>query len=117
MIIDGPATKGSNSFARKSYAKEPQMKIFHYNGDPPIMFMKETEHLDTEHDDALVVSFRIANVLMKNIMIDNWSFGDILNDNAFQKISLTTRDLQSKSLTLTSCTRDFITLLGLLIFM
>lgn len=54
------------------------MKIFHHNGDPPIVFMKEAEHLDNEYDDALVVSLRMANVLMKKIMIDNWSFREIL---------------------------------------
>lgn len=60
-----------NFSTQKMYTREPQLKRFYPNGDLPIMFREEeTKQLDLEHDDMLVVSLKIANSLVKNVIID-----------------------------------------------
>ncbi|RRT34212.1 hypothetical protein B296_00051971 [Ensete ventricosum] len=50
--------------------------------NPHIYFqVREVEYLD--HDDALVISVRIANVLMKRVMVDSGSPADILYKDVF----------------------------------
>lgn len=72
------------------------------------------EHLDSEHDNTLVIAFRITTVLAKWILINTGSTIDILYYDAFQKIGLFAKDLQPISSTHTRFTRDSITLLGII---
>ncbi|RZR71326.1 hypothetical protein BHM03_00004683 [Ensete ventricosum] len=72
--------------------------------DPDITFKSENKYLD--HDDALVISARMANVRLKRIMIDTRSSTDILYFDAFQKLGMTNRDLTPMTLTLTRLTGD-----------
>ncbi|RRT55106.1 hypothetical protein B296_00048714 [Ensete ventricosum] len=55
--------------------------------DPKITFRFENEY--PGHDDALVISARIANTHVKHIMIDTGSSADILYFDAFQKLGIT----------------------------
>ncbi|RZS11192.1 hypothetical protein BHM03_00042502 [Ensete ventricosum] len=59
----------------------------------------EAEYPD--HNDALVLSVYIANVLVKRVMVDTSSSVDILYKDAFQKLGLTMTDLSPLSSTLT----------------
>ena len=83
VIVGGPTVGESSSSIRKSYTRELQSKKFHLNGDQPTEFReKETEHLDPEHDDALVISLKIADALVERILIDTKSSVNILSYNA-----------------------------------
>ncbi|RRT46325.1 hypothetical protein B296_00025534 [Ensete ventricosum] len=64
------------------------------------------------HDDALVISIRMANVYVKRVMIDTGSLIDILYFDFFQKLGLTDKDLITLTSTLTGFTRDFISPMG-----
>lgn len=44
---------------------------------------EEAKHLDLEHDDVLVISLKIANALVKMILIDIGSLANILYYGAF----------------------------------
>ena len=69
--------------------RDPPFKIFCHLGDPSIVFKEEeVEHLNLDHDDALVVSLRIVNALMKRIHMDKKNSIDILYYNVFLKIGL-----------------------------
>ncbi|RWV99952.1 hypothetical protein GW17_00037110 [Ensete ventricosum] len=46
-----------------------------------------------DHDTELVISDRIANMLVKRVMVDTGSSIDILYKDAFQKLELTTTNL------------------------
>lgn len=99
MIIGRPTLGGTRTSTHKTYIREPQVKRDHPSGDPPIMFRVEVvRHLNLEHDNAYVVSLKIINTLVKKILIDTRSFVNIMYYNAFQKISLTTKDLQTNLL-------------------
>ncbi|RRT64017.1 hypothetical protein B296_00026560, partial [Ensete ventricosum] len=50
--------------------------------------------LETHHHNTLVISVRIANALVKRVMIDTSSSTDILYKDAFKKLWLTTIDLR-----------------------
>lgn len=88
----------------------PPPKRFYPFGDPPIVFKEKAEHLNPDHDDALVVSLKIVNTLVKKILVDIESSVDILYNDAVLKIGLNTKDLQPISSTLIGFLRDSITL-------
>ncbi|RZR94521.1 hypothetical protein BHM03_00023214 [Ensete ventricosum] len=79
--------------------------------DPKITFESESEY--PNHDDSLVIIACIANAYVKRIMIDTRSSTDILYLDAFQKLSMTNRDLIPMTLTLTGFTGDAITPVGI----
>ena len=55
-----------NSTSQKNYVRDPPFKRFCPLGDPSIVFKEEeVEHLNLDHDDALVVSLRIVNAFLK----------------------------------------------------
>ncbi|XP_009395666.2 uncharacterized protein LOC103980864 [Musa acuminata AAA Group] len=96
VITGGPTTGGSNSIARKAYAhsiveKRPRPKF-------------EPSH----HDNALVISIRIANAWVKTIMVDTGSSANVLYLNTFKKLSLSNEDLTPMNLALAGFTRDSI---------
>ncbi|RWW71291.1 hypothetical protein BHE74_00020976 [Ensete ventricosum] len=64
------------------------------------------------HDDALVISIRMANAYVKRVMIDTGSLTDILYFEAFQKLGLTDKDLVTLTSTFTGFTGDFVSPLG-----
>lgn len=47
-------------------------------GDPSITFKEEVEHLDLDHDDALIISLGIANTLVKRIILDMHNFVNVI---------------------------------------
>ncbi|RWW09361.1 hypothetical protein GW17_00027146 [Ensete ventricosum] len=94
VIIGGPVTEETPSMV-----------------DPKITFESESEY--PNHDDSLVIIACIANAYVKRIMIDTRSSTDILYLDAFQKLSMTNRDLIPMTLTLTGFTGDAITPVGI----
>ncbi|RRT62087.1 hypothetical protein B296_00029716 [Ensete ventricosum] len=79
--------------------------------DPKITFGGRNEAYP-DHDDALVISAQIANVRVKRIMVDTKSYADILYFDAFQKLSLTNKDLLPMISTLTGFTGDLVSHTG-----
>ncbi|RRT43966.1 hypothetical protein B296_00024692 [Ensete ventricosum] len=62
-----------------------------------------------DHDDALVVTARIANACLRRIMIDIGSSTDILYLDAFHKLGMTNRNLTPMTSTLTGFIGNAIT--------
>ncbi|KAJ8477085.1 hypothetical protein OPV22_020812 [Ensete ventricosum] len=71
---------------------------------------QDKEH--ASHDDALVISIRMANAYVKRVMIDTGSSADILYFNVFQRLGLTDLDLTPLTSTLTRFTGDSISPMG-----
>ncbi|RZS14571.1 hypothetical protein BHM03_00046269 [Ensete ventricosum] len=67
---------------------------------PDLRARSEAEE-HSPHDDALVISLRMANAYVKRVMIDTGSSADILYFDAFQRLGLTDRDLAPLTSTLT----------------
>ncbi|RZS06215.1 hypothetical protein BHM03_00036841 [Ensete ventricosum] len=110
IIVGGSAAGGVSSSARKAYARTKVQKRPRPQSDPGITFKSESEY--PNHDDAMVVTARIANACVKCIMIDTRSSVDILYLDAFHKLRMTNRDLSPTTSTLTRFTDDAITLVG-----
>ncbi|RWW65175.1 hypothetical protein BHE74_00027533, partial [Ensete ventricosum] len=111
VIFDGPASGGSNSSARKAYGRSEVGKRPLHNEDLDVTFKSGGEEYPY-HDDALVISIRMANAYVKRVMIDTGSSTDILYIDAFQKLGLTDRDLVTLTSTLTGFIGDFVSPLG-----
>lgn len=54
----------------------------------PMITIPTGETKYSEHDDALVISVRIANARIKRIMVDSRSFVDVLYFDTFWKLVL-----------------------------
>ncbi|RRT34314.1 hypothetical protein B296_00053974 [Ensete ventricosum] len=61
-----------------------------------------------DHDDALVISVRIASVLVKRIIVDTGSSAGVLYLDTFQKLDLTKKDLNPMASTLSGFIGDFV---------
>nr|XP_009395666.1 PREDICTED: uncharacterized protein LOC103980864 [Musa acuminata subsp. malaccensis] len=110
VTTGGPTTGGSNSIARKAYAHSTVEKRPRPKFEPEITFgTEEVEH--SHHDNALVISIRIANAWVKTVMIDTGSSANVLYLNTFKKLSLSNEDLTPMNLALAGFTRDSISLL------
>ncbi|RWW63579.1 hypothetical protein BHE74_00029226, partial [Ensete ventricosum] len=111
VIFGGPASSGNSSSAWKTYVRSEVGKRPLHDEDLDVTFRSGgKEH--PSHDDALVISIRMANTYVKRVMIDTGSLADILYFDAFQRLGLTDRDLASLTSTLTGFTRDFVSPLG-----
>ena len=86
MIIGGTATTGSSKKARKTYLEMVQSvqlmgtmpKVARTEG-PVIGFLEEdARRLHHSHDDALVVSIRVGDYNIHQVLVDNGSSTDIL---------------------------------------
>ncbi|XP_065003905.1 uncharacterized protein LOC135636207 [Musa acuminata AAA Group] len=106
IISEEPAADGSNSTARKAYARSTVEKRPWPELDPEITFgAGEAER--SHHDDALVISIQIANARVKRVMVDTGSSIDVLlYFDAFEKLGLTEGDLTPMTSTLTGFTGD-----------
>ncbi|XP_009386585.2 uncharacterized protein LOC103973677 [Musa acuminata AAA Group] len=111
VISGGLAAGGNSSMARKAYARSTVKKRPRPELEPEITFGAE-EVERSHHDDALVISIRIANAQVKRVMIDTGSSTDVLYFDIFKKLGLTGEDLAPMSLTLTGFTGDSIFPLG-----
>ncbi|KAJ8464738.1 hypothetical protein OPV22_027290 [Ensete ventricosum] len=111
VIFGGPVSSGNSSSARKAYARSEAGKRPLHHEDLDATFRSEDkEH--SSHDDALVISIRMANAYVKRVMIDTGSSADILYFDAFQQLGLTDLDLTPLTSTLTGFTGDSISPMG-----
>ncbi|CAL9135750.1 unnamed protein product [Musa textilis] len=108
VIIRGPASGGNSASGRKAYARAAITGERHPPSEPEITFPSE-DFGGPEHDDALVVSARIANAQVKRIMIDTGSSADILYFDAFLKLGLPKEALKPLHTALTGFTGDTVT--------
>ncbi|XP_064966990.1 uncharacterized protein LOC135613906 [Musa acuminata AAA Group] len=87
----GPAADDNSSATRKAYARSAVEKRLWPELEPEITFgAKEVEC--SHHDNALVISIRIANTRVKRVMVDIRSSADVLYLDVFKKLSLTKED-------------------------
>ncbi|RZS17441.1 hypothetical protein BHM03_00049575, partial [Ensete ventricosum] len=111
VIFGGPASGGNSSSARKAYARSEAGKRPLHHEDLDVTFRSEGEE-HSSHDDALVISIRMANAYFKRVMIDTGSSADILYFDVFQRLGLTDLDLAPLTSTLTGFTGDYVSPLG-----
>ncbi|KAK3043359.1 hypothetical protein RJ639_002661 [Escallonia herrerae] len=100
-ISGGLAAGGSSGRARKAYARE-----VYITSQPPdkksktvpvaaITFSDEdSKHIQTPHDDPLVITVRAGNFDVKRVLIDNGSSAEILFFDAFKKMNIPTDRLR-----------------------
>ncbi|RWW83970.1 hypothetical protein BHE74_00007475 [Ensete ventricosum] len=82
VIFGGPASGGNSSSARKAYALSEDGKRPLHDEDLNVTFKSGGEEYPC-HDDALVISVRMANAYVKRVMVDTRSSTDILYFDAF----------------------------------
>ncbi|RRT85023.1 hypothetical protein B296_00005206 [Ensete ventricosum] len=99
VIFGGLALGGNSSSARKAYARSEAEKRPLHHKDLDVTFRSECEE-HSSHDEALVISIRMANAYVKRVMIDTGSSADILYFDAFQRLGLIDLDLAPLTSTL-----------------
>ncbi|RWW04418.1 hypothetical protein BHE74_00000737 [Ensete ventricosum] len=111
VIINGSAFGGHNTSGHRAYARAAIEKHPRQREEPEIVFREgEVEYPD--HNNTLVVSVRIANAMVKRVMVDIGSSADVLYFDAFQKLSLIKKDLNPMASTLIGFIEDSIYPLG-----
>ncbi|XP_064986948.1 uncharacterized protein LOC135625788 [Musa acuminata AAA Group] len=110
VIAEGPASGGGSTSGRKAYARAA-LEASGHEPKPEITFPTGAAE-QPDHDDALVISARVANAHMRRIMVDTGSSADILYLDNFQKLGLARRNLSPMCSTLTGFTGDSISPLG-----
>ncbi|RZR94831.1 hypothetical protein BHM03_00023593 [Ensete ventricosum] len=111
IIIGGPASGSNSSSARRAYVRAEFGKRPAHEKDIDITFRSGNEEY-LYHDDALMISIRMANACIKRVMIDTGCSADILYFDVFQKLGLTDKDFVSLTSALTGFTGEFVSPMG-----
>ena len=96
MIIGGTTTTGSSKKARKTYLR--MVQNVQLTGSVPKITQRESpivgfseedaRRLHHPHDDALVISIRVGDYNVHQVLVDNGSSADILYYPAFQQMGI-----------------------------
>ncbi|XP_064987579.1 uncharacterized protein LOC135626300 [Musa acuminata AAA Group] len=111
VITGGPVAGGTSMSGRKAYACFARVDALQRGPNPEVTFPPE-DVVRPEHDDALVITTRIANAQVRRIMIDTGSSADVLYLDAFQKLGLAKESLKPICSALTGFTGDSISPVG-----
>ncbi|GAA0142584.1 hypothetical protein LIER_03447 [Lithospermum erythrorhizon] len=99
----GDTSNARRRYARRSvYALAPMMTI---DLEPITFLERELAGLELPHDDPLVISPIIANVVVARMLVDTGSSTDILYLQAYDRLELPLKHLKPVSTLLTGSTR------------
>ncbi|XP_022858494.1 uncharacterized protein LOC111379363 [Olea europaea var. sylvestris] len=97
IIIGGIASGGDSNSGRKQYAQQYALASGMPHGKlEDITFgTRDLEGVSLPHDDALVISAIVANFEIKRILVDNGSAANILSQEAFAKMGISSQQLKA----------------------
>ncbi|XP_030502497.2 uncharacterized protein LOC115717655 [Cannabis sativa] len=125
VILGGPHFAGTNNGAQKRYIKElkssdktsltPEQRAPKQSQmeDQAITFSsKDTHHVQSPHNDPLVITSQIPNRRVRRVRVDNGSSVNLLYKTTLEKMGLNVQDLQPCTSNLVGFTRDSIASTG-----
>ncbi|XP_022891694.1 uncharacterized protein LOC111406513 [Olea europaea var. sylvestris] len=97
IIIGGIALGGDSNSGRKQYARQYALAsgIPHGKLEDITFGTGDLEGVSLPHDDALVISAIVANFEVKRILVDNGSAANILLQEAFAKMEISSQQLKA----------------------
>ncbi|XP_022886718.1 uncharacterized protein LOC111402570 [Olea europaea var. sylvestris] len=97
IIIGGIASGGDSNSGRKQYARQYTLAsgMPHGKLEDVIFGTRDLEGISLPHDDALVISAIVANFEVKRILVDNGSAANILSQEAFAKMGISSQQLKA----------------------
>ncbi|XP_010242239.1 PREDICTED: uncharacterized protein LOC104586642 [Nelumbo nucifera] len=96
VISRGTAYEGESSSGRKRYARRCEINDRGHGRrcDTSITFTDDDlRGVQTPHDDALVITDKVADFELQRILIDTGSSANVLFEDAFEKLSIDTERL------------------------
>ncbi|XP_010694022.1 uncharacterized protein LOC104906890 [Beta vulgaris subsp. vulgaris] len=97
VIAGGNASGGASCRARKAHLQSMTHRVVEIEptraGCPMMTFGEPDRHINTPHDDPLVMEMKIANSRVKRILVDSSSSADIITLDCLLKLKYTEKDV------------------------